>query len=138
MHLFPSPLPQQPCKLLCEKGGSDELASRPEGRPCLHAGGFSPLSPRSSPLSGTIPSGGFAMKALAVVLPLALAGSVFSQAVHRGFGSVVFPGGTSSTSSGITRTFGSAVFPGGTQTSPVYGGAPIIGARPVVGAATLV
>ena len=78
------------------------------------------------------------MKALAVVLPLALAGSVFSQAVHRGFGSVVFPGGTSSTSSGITRTFGSAVFPGGTQTSPVYGGAPIIGARPVVGAATLV
>ena len=77
------------------------------------------------------------MEALAVILPLALAGSVFGQAVHRSFGSVVFPGGTSSTSPGVTRNFGSAVFPGGTQTAPVYGGAPAIGARPVVGGGTL-
>jgi len=77
------------------------------------------------------------MKALAVVLSLALVTSVFGQAVHRSFGSVVFPGGTSSTSPGITRNFGSVVFPGGTQTQPVYGGAPVIGVRPGVGAATL-
>ena len=77
------------------------------------------------------------MKALAVILPLALAGSVFGQAVHRSFGSVVFPGGTSSTSPGVTRNFGSAVFPGGTLTAPVYGGAPAIGARPAVGGGTL-
>ena len=78
------------------------------------------------------------MKALAVVLSLALATSVFGQAVHRSFGSVVFPGGTSSTSPGITRNFGSVVFPGGTQTQPVYGGAPVIGVRPGVGAGTLI
>jgi hypothetical protein len=77
------------------------------------------------------------MKALAVVLPLALATSVFGQAVHRSFGSVVFPGGTSSTSPSITRNFGNVVFPGGAQTQPVYGGAPVIGARPGVGAGTL-
>ena len=77
------------------------------------------------------------MKALAVVLPLALATSVFGQAAHRSFGSVVFPGGTSSTSSGITRSFGSAVFPGGTQSAPVYGAAPVIGAPLGFGAGTL-
>jgi hypothetical protein len=73
------------------------------------------------------------MKALAVVLSLALASSVFGQAVHRSFGSVVFPGGTSSTSPGITRNFGNVVFPGGAQTRPVNGGAPMIGS-PVIGA----
>jgi hypothetical protein len=78
------------------------------------------------------------MKALAVVLSLALATSVFGQAVHRSFGSVVFPGGTSSTNPGITRNFGSVVFPGGMQTQPVNGGAPVIGVRPGVGAGTLV
>jgi hypothetical protein len=72
------------------------------------------------------------MKALGVVLPLILATSVFGQAVHRSFGSVVFPGGTSSTSPTITRNFGSVVFPGGIQTPPVHGGAPIIGVRPGV------
>jgi hypothetical protein len=72
------------------------------------------------------------MKALAVVLLLASAGSVFGQAVHRSFGSAVFPGGTSSTSQGITRNFGSVVFPGGVQTRPVNGGAPVIG-TPVFG-----
>jgi hypothetical protein len=77
------------------------------------------------------------MKALAVVLSLALASSVFGQAVHRSFGSVVFPGGTSSTSPGTTRNFGSVVFPGGTQMQPVRGGAPVIGVRPGVGAGTL-
>ena len=77
------------------------------------------------------------MKALAVVLYLALVTSVFGQAVHRSFGSVVFPGGTSSTSPGITRNFGNVVFPGGAQTQPVYGGAPVIGARSRVGAAIL-
>ena len=63
------------------------------------------------------------MKALAVILPLALATSVFGQAAHRNFGSVVFPGGTAGTSSGITRNFGSVVLPGGAQIRPVYGGA---------------
>jgi hypothetical protein len=77
------------------------------------------------------------MKALAVLLSLALASSVFGQAVHRSFGSVVFPGGTSSTSPAITRNFGSVVFPGGMQTQPVYGGAPVIGARPGIGAGFL-
>src|ERR1035437_463920 len=75
------------------------------------------------------------MKALAVVLSLALVTSVFGQAVHRSFGSVVFPGGTSSTSPGITRNFGSVVFPGGSLMQPVYGGAPVIGTRPGVPAA---
>lgn len=70
------------------------------------------------------------MKALVVLLPLALATGVFGQAVHRGFGSVVFPGGTSGTTSGITRNFGSAVFPGGIQTPSVNAGTPVIGARP--------
>jgi hypothetical protein len=63
------------------------------------------------------------MKALAVVLPLALATGVFGQAVHRNFGSVIFPGGTAGTSPGITRSFGSVVFPGGAPMQPVYGGA---------------
>src|SRR5450755_3572304 len=67
--------------------------------------------------------GGFAMKALAVILPLALATSVFGQTVHRNFGSVVFPGGTAGTSPGITRSFGSMVLPGGAPMRPVYGGA---------------
>ncbi len=60
------------------------------------------------------------MKALAVVLSLALAGTVCGQGVQRGFGSVVFPGGTSG--GGVTRNFGSVVFPGGAQMQPVYGG----------------
>lgn len=58
------------------------------------------------------------MKALAVVLPLALAVGMFGQTAHRGFGSVVFPGGTSGTSPGTTRSFGSSVFPGGTTLVP--------------------
>jgi len=73
------------------------------------------------------------MKALAVVLSVALAGSVFGQAVQRSFGSVVFPGGTSANSPGVTRNFGSVVFPGGIQTTPVYGGASVITSRPGVG-----
>ena len=76
------------------------------------------------------------MKALAVVLPLALATSVFGQAVHRNFGSVVFPGGTAATSPSITRSFGSVVFPGGTQMQPVYAGAPASGLRSGFGAST--
>jgi hypothetical protein len=76
------------------------------------------------------------MKALAVVLTLALATSVFGQAVHRSFGSVVFPGGTANTSPSITRSFGSVVFPGGMRTQPVYAGAPAIGARSSFGALT--
>ena len=63
------------------------------------------------------------MKALAVVVPLALATSVFGQGVHRNFGGVIFPGGTTATSPGITRGFGSVVFPGGAPMQPVYGGA---------------
>ncbi|MGD0771531.1 MAG: hypothetical protein ABSC05_01790 [Candidatus Solibacter sp.] len=66
------------------------------------------------------------MKALAVVLPLALAAGVFGQTAHRGFGSAVFPGGTSGTSPGITRSFGSAVFPGGTLSAPVYRGTTLL------------
>jgi hypothetical protein len=76
------------------------------------------------------------MKALAVILPLALATSVFGQAVQRNFGSVVFPGGTASTSPSITRSFGSVVFPGGMRAQPVYAGAPAIGARSGFGALT--
>jgi hypothetical protein len=63
------------------------------------------------------------MKALAVVLPLAFVTSVFGQAVHRNFGSVVFPGGTAGTSPGITRGFGSVVFPGASPMQPMQGGA---------------
>jgi hypothetical protein len=65
------------------------------------------------------------MKALAVVLPLALASGVFGQAIHRNFGSVVFPGGTAGTSPGVTRSFGSVVLPGGAPMQPMYGGAGI-------------
>ena len=63
------------------------------------------------------------MKALAVVLPLALASAVFGQAVHHNFGSAVFPGGTAATSPGITRGFGSVVFPGGAPVQTVHGAA---------------
>ena len=63
------------------------------------------------------------MKALAVILPLALATSVFGQAAHRNFGSGVFPGGTVGTSPGITRSFGSVVLPSGAQMHSLYGGA---------------
>jgi len=76
------------------------------------------------------------MRVLAAVLSLTFATSVFGQAVHRNFGSVVFPGGTTSPSTGITRNFGSVVFPGGTQTQPVFGGAPAVNLRPGVGRAT--
>jgi hypothetical protein len=72
------------------------------------------------------------MRALAVVLPLALSTGVFGQ-VHRSFGSVVFPGGATNPAAGVVRNFGSTVFPGGSQVAPVFGGAPIIGARPVTG-----
>src|SRR5512140_1193340 len=72
------------------------------------------------------------MKVLSVVFALAMASGVYGQAVHRSFGSVVFPGGTSSTSPNITRNFGSVVFPGGMQTTPVYGGASVIATRPGV------
>lgn len=73
------------------------------------------------------------MKALAVVFSLAVTTSVFAQGVTRSFGSVVFPGGTSSTSPGITRNFGSAVFPGGSSVPVVHGGAPAIAVHPSVG-----
>jgi hypothetical protein len=69
------------------------------------------------------------MHALAVVLSLAVTTGLFGQTVYRGFGSVVFPGGTSSTSPSITRGFGSVVFPGGTWMQPVYAGSPVVGAR---------
>ncbi len=72
------------------------------------------------------------MRALAVVLPLALSTGVFGQ-VHRSFGSVVFPGGATNPAAGVVRNFGSTVFPGGSQVAPVFGGAPIVGARPGVG-----
>jgi hypothetical protein len=55
---------------------------------------------------------------------LALASGVYGQAIRRNFGSVVFPGGTSSTSPTITRNFGSVVFPGGVATPPVRTGGP--------------
>ena len=76
------------------------------------------------------------MRALAVVLSLTFATAVFGQAVHRNFGSVVFPGGTTSPATGITRNFGSVVFPGGVQTQPIRGGAPPVNLRPGVGHAT--
>lgn len=76
------------------------------------------------------------MKALVVILSLGWVSSVSGQAVHRSFGSVVFPGGTSSTSPSVSRNFGSVVFPGGVQTQPVHGGFPVIGTRPGGGAAT--
>ena len=69
------------------------------------------------------------MKSLAVVFSLAAATGVFAQT--RSFGSVVFPGG--STSPGITRNFGSAVFPGGAAVPPVRGGAPVVGVHPGTG-----
>jgi hypothetical protein len=72
------------------------------------------------------------MRALAVVLPLALSTGVFGQ-VHRSFGSVVFPGGATNPAAGVVRNFGSTVFPGGSQVAPVFGGAPIVGTRPVTG-----
>ena len=71
------------------------------------------------------------MRALAVVLPLALSTGVFGQV--RSFGSVVFPGGATNLGAGVVRNFGSTVFPGGAQVAPVLGGAPIVGARPFVG-----
>jgi hypothetical protein len=71
------------------------------------------------------------MRALAVLLLPALASSAFGQGIQRSFGSVVFPGGTSSTSAGITRNFGSVVFPGGVATQPVRGGPP-----PIIGTHT--
>jgi len=70
------------------------------------------------------------MKVLSVVFALAMASGAYAQAVHRNFGSVVFPGGTSSTSPNITRNFGSVVFPGGMQTTPVYGGASVVATYP--------
>ncbi|MEO8370051.1 MAG: hypothetical protein ABI806_12695 [Candidatus Solibacter sp.] len=66
------------------------------------------------------------MKILAVVSAATMVSGMYGQAVHRSFGSVVFPGGTSGTSSNVTRNFGSVVFPGGMQTAPVYGGAQAI------------
>jgi hypothetical protein len=71
------------------------------------------------------------MKTLAVVFSLALATGAFAQT--RSFGSVVFPGGTSSTTPGISRNFGSAVFPGGSSVPTVHGGAPAIGVHPPAG-----
>jgi len=73
------------------------------------------------------------MKVLAVLFSLAVTTTVFAQAVTRSFGSVVFPGGTSSNSPGVTRTFGSTVFPGGASVPVVHGGAPVVSVRPPVG-----
>jgi len=70
------------------------------------------------------------MKSVALVFSLALATGVFAQTVTRSFGSVVFPGGTSSTSAGITRNFGSVVFPGGAPSAPIRGAAPVVGIVP--------
>src|SRR6266581_2281643 len=82
------------------------------------------------------------MKIGCLLLALVSATSGFAQhrgaaapTVTRGFGSVVFPGGTSATSPNITRTFGSVVFPGGTNsprvtTAPGIVGVPGVGARP--------
>ncbi|MEO8592192.1 MAG: hypothetical protein ABI759_02625 [Candidatus Solibacter sp.] len=72
------------------------------------------------------------MKVLSVVFAAAMASGAYGQAVHRSFGSVVFPGGTSSTSPNISRNFGSVVFPGGTQSAPVNGGASAVVTRPGV------
>jgi len=66
------------------------------------------------------------MKLMSVVLALAASASVHGQAVHRSFGSVVFPGGATSVFPPVVRNFGSVVFPGGTPTAPVFGGAPVI------------
>jgi hypothetical protein len=78
-----------------------------------------------------------------LLLALAFATGGFAQrrgaaapTVTRGFGSVVFPGGTSATSPNITRTFGSVVFPGGTNsprvtTAPGIVGSPNFPAHPV-------
>ena len=66
------------------------------------------------------------MKALVVVVSLAIATSSFGQSVKRGFGGVVFPGGGgSSASPNVTRSFGGVVYPGGSQSS-------IVIARPAV------
>ncbi len=70
------------------------------------------------------------MRGLAVVLSLAFASGVYGQAIRRSFGSVVFPGGTSSTTPTITRNFGSVVFPGGVATQPVNTGGPSFGFTP--------
>jgi len=72
------------------------------------------------------------MKALAVVFSLALTSSVFAQTT-RTFGSVVFPGGTATTTPGVTRNFGSVVFPGGSSVPVVRGGPPVVGGRPGTG-----
>ena len=73
------------------------------------------------------------MKALVVLFSLAAATGMFAQTT-RSFGSVVFPGGTSSTSTGITRNFGSTVFPGGAAVPIVHGGAPpVAGTHPGTG-----
>lgn len=76
------------------------------------------------------------MKFGCLLLALASATGGFAQhrgatapTVTRGFGSVVFPGGTSATSPNITRTFGSVVFPGGTN-SPRVATAPGIISAP--------
>src|SRR5438034_1400754 len=56
---------------------------------------------------------------LALSLFLGLTAVVGAPAQTRSFGSVVFPGGTSATGSGISRNFGSVVFPGGGTTGPI-------------------
>jgi len=65
-----------------------------------------------------------------VLLTAILAGGAFAQNITRSFGSVVFPGGTSSTNPNITRSFGSVVFPGGSPTSPPVRTAPALVAPP--------
>ncbi len=59
------------------------------------------------------------MKARVFVVSLALATGVFAQAVKRGYGGVVFPGGGSTPSGSVTRTFGGVVYPGGSPTNLV-------------------
>jgi len=71
------------------------------------------------------------MKVFAVLFSLVISATSFAQTT-RSFGSVVFPGGTSSTSPGISRNFGSSVFPGGAAVPVVRGGAPAIAARPTL------
>ena len=74
-----------------------------------------------------------------LLLVVVFASGAFAQGITRGFGSVVFPGGTSATTPGVTRSFGSVVFPGGSPTtSPVRTGtglipAPIFTGRPSTG-----
>jgi len=57
-----------------------------------------------------------------VLIAMLLAGGASAQIGRgfgsRSFGSVVFPGGTSTISPNISRNFGSVVFPGGSPTSP--------------------